>query len=60
MSHQLNNLVRAINEEIVPQLPKLKSENKTLIIVSHDDSQFFSTADRVIKMEHGKLFEITK
>lgn len=41
-------------------LPKLKSENKTLIIVSHDDSQFFSTADRVIKMEHGKLFEITK
>ena len=41
-------------------LPKLKSENKTLIIVSHDDSQFFSTADRVIKMENGKLFEITK
>jgi putative ATP-binding cassette transporter len=35
-------------------LKKLKSEGKTVIAVSHDD-RYFHLADRVIKMEFGKI-----
>jgi len=35
-------------------IPKLKQTGKTIIIVSHDD-QYFSTADRVLKMDFGQL-----
>ncbi|MEX2601026.1 MAG: cyclic peptide export ABC transporter [Balneolaceae bacterium] len=38
-------------------LPQLKNEGKTLIIVSHDDSKFFSTADRILRMEDGKFIQ---
>lgn len=40
-------------------LPELKNAGKTMIIVSHDDSKFFSIADRVLKMDDGKLLDIT-
>lgn len=35
-------------------IPKLKQTGKTIIIVSHDD-QYFSTADRVMRMDYGQL-----
>jgi putative ATP-binding cassette transporter len=35
-------------------LYELKSEGKTIIAVSHDD-RYFHHADRIIKMEYGKL-----
>jgi putative ATP-binding cassette transporter len=35
-------------------LHKLKSEGKTVIAVSHDD-RYFHVADRVIKMDYGKI-----
>lgn len=35
-------------------LHKLKEEGKTVIAVSHDD-RYFNVADRVIKMEYGKI-----
>ena len=35
-------------------IPKLKSDGKTIIAVTHDD-KYFSAADRVLKMEYGKL-----
>jgi putative ATP-binding cassette transporter len=35
-------------------LKKLKSEGKTVIAVSHDD-RYFHLADRIIKMEFGKI-----
>jgi putative ATP-binding cassette transporter len=35
-------------------LYELKSEGKTIIAVSHDD-RYFQHADRIIKMEYGKL-----
>ena len=35
-------------------LKKLKAEGKTVIAVSHDD-RYFHLADRIIKMEYGKI-----
>ena len=35
-------------------LHKLKAEGKTVIAVSHDD-RYFHVADRVIKMDYGKI-----
>lgn len=35
-------------------IPKLKQSGKTILIVSHDD-QYFNTADRIMKMDYGKL-----
>lgn len=35
-------------------LPDLKSRGKTLVVISHDD-RYYSVADRVIKLEYGKI-----
>ncbi|MBD2730148.1 cyclic peptide export ABC transporter [Nostoc sp. FACHB-892] len=35
-------------------LPDLKSKGKTVIVISHDD-QYFSCADRIIKLDYGKV-----
>jgi putative ATP-binding cassette transporter len=40
-------------------LHRLKSEGKTIIAVTHDD-HYFHVADRVMKMEDGKLTEYTR
>ncbi len=37
-------------------LPKLKAKGKTIIVISHDDS-YFSVADRVYKLDSGKIQE---
>lgn len=37
-------------------LKKLKAEDKTVIAVSHDD-RYFHLADRIIKLDYGKLIE---
>lgn len=37
-------------------LPDLKHQGKTLIVVSHDD-RYFDAADRVIRLEAGKIAE---
>ncbi len=39
-------------------LPELKKAGKTVIVVSHDDSKYFATADRILKMDMGKLSDI--
>lgn len=35
-------------------LPELKSRNKTVIVITHDD-HYFQAADRIIKLEYGKI-----
>lgn len=35
-------------------LPNLKSQGKTLLVITHDD-KYFDVADRIIKMEYGKF-----
>ncbi|WP_323123008.1 ATP-binding cassette domain-containing protein [Burkholderia alba] len=35
-------------------LPELKQRGKTLIVISHDD-RYFPTADRVIRLDHGRI-----
>ena len=37
-------------------LPELKRQGKTLIVVSHDD-RYFDMADRVIRLENGKIIQ---
>ena len=37
-------------------LPELKSEGKTVIAVTHDE-KYFDVADRIIKIEEGKIVE---
>jgi putative ATP-binding cassette transporter len=37
-------------------LPELKRQGKTLIVVSHDD-RYFHIADRVIRIENGKIIQ---
>lgn len=37
-------------------LPELKSRGKTVVAVTHDD-RYFDTADRLIKLEEGKVVE---
>lgn len=37
-------------------LPELKERGKTVVVVTHDD-RYFSTADRVVKLERGRLVE---
>ena len=38
-------------------LPDLKARGKTVIVITHDDA-YFSCADRIIKVEDGKIREI--
>ena len=35
-------------------LPELKARGKTVLVISHDD-KYFDVADRVIKLDYGKL-----
>ena len=35
-------------------LPELKARGKTVLVVSHDD-KYYSVADRIIKLENGKI-----
>jgi len=35
-------------------LPELKAMGKTVLVISHDD-RYYSVADRVIKLDYGKL-----
>ena len=35
-------------------LPELRSQNKTVIVISHDD-RYYDVADRVIKLDEGKV-----
>jgi putative ATP-binding cassette transporter len=35
-------------------LPDLKSRGKTVLVISHDD-KYFDVADRIIKLDYGKL-----
>jgi putative pyoverdin transport system ATP-binding/permease protein len=37
-------------------LPDLKARGKTVIVITHDDA-YFAMADRVIKLEHGRITE---
>jgi putative ATP-binding cassette transporter len=38
-------------------LPELKTKGKTVIVISHDD-RYYNVADRVIKLENGKLVSV--
>jgi putative ATP-binding cassette transporter len=40
-------------------LPRLKREGKTVIAVTHDD-RWFGVADRVLKMDYGRVAEIVE
>jgi putative ATP-binding cassette transporter len=44
---------RTFYEEI---LPELRAKNKLIIVITHDD-RFFSCADLVLRMEHGRVVE---
>lgn len=35
-------------------LPELRDQGKTILVISHDD-RYFAIADRIIKLEYGKL-----
>lgn len=37
-------------------LPELKAQGKTLLVISHDD-KYFDCADRLLRMEHGQLYQ---
>jgi putative ATP-binding cassette transporter len=38
-------------------LPQLRASGKTVVVVTHDE-RWFSVADRVVKMEYGRIAEI--
>jgi putative ATP-binding cassette transporter len=38
-------------------LPEMKSNGKTVVVVSHDD-RYFHAGDRVLKMDYGKLADL--
>jgi len=35
-------------------LPELRSQGKAVLVISHDD-RFFSVADRVVRLESGRI-----
>jgi len=37
-------------------LPELKRRGKTVVAITHDD-RYFATADRIIKLDEGKVLE---
>lgn len=37
-------------------LPELKSRGKTVVVISHDD-RYYQVADRIIKLDYGKLVQ---
>src|SRR5205085_11904517 len=37
-------------------LPDLKARGKTVLVITHDD-KYFDVADRIIKLDYGKLAE---
>jgi putative ATP-binding cassette transporter len=39
-------------------LPELKSRGKTVVVISHDD-RYFHVADRIVKLEYGRIVEQT-
>jgi putative ATP-binding cassette transporter len=41
--------------EIIPQL--IREDKKTIIAITHDD-RYFHTADKLLKMEYGKLIKV--
>ena len=40
-------------------LPELKRQGKTLIVVSHDD-RYFDVADRLIRLENGRIVQLAE
>ena len=40
-------------------LPELKRRGKTVVAITHDD-RYFSGADRIIKLEVGKVVEMSR
>jgi putative ATP-binding cassette transporter len=40
-------------------LPELKARGKTVLVITHDD-KYFDTADRIIKLDYGKLVSGTR
>ncbi|NEI72152.1 cyclic peptide export ABC transporter [Rhizobium lusitanum] len=44
---------RVFYEEL---LPELKAQGRTLIVISHDD-RYFHVADRIVRMENGRIVE---
>jgi putative ATP-binding cassette transporter len=39
-------------------LPELKAKGKTVIVISHDD-RYYYVADRIVKLESGRLAQVT-
>ena len=39
-------------------LPELKAKGKTVLVISHDD-RYYYMADRIIKLDYGKLISET-
>ena len=39
-------------------IPILKAQNKTIILITHDD-KYFDVAQKIFKMEYGKLYDVT-
>ena len=40
-------------------LPKLKADGKTIIAITHDDA-YFHQADRIIKLDYGRISKDTE
>jgi putative ATP-binding cassette transporter len=40
-------------------IPQLKREGRTVFVISHDD-RYFTTADRVLKMQDGRLTDLSQ
>lgn len=40
-------------------LPELKELNKLVVVITHDD-RYFQQADKLVKMENGKIYEINE
>jgi putative ATP-binding cassette transporter len=38
-------------------LKRLKAQGKAVVVISHDD-QYFSVADKILKMDNGRLFQL--